>query len=197
MGVGAQDHLAAAGQALTGVLVDDRLVGGDVDAAVLFCGGQAEGVVILIDGAAHGAQGVVAVGHSVRNGELLQAGSLGGLNNADEGDVVGDQGIKLDLHLLGVLALVVGAQDGIRDGLFPGLVGRGDVLGLIGVNDLTVYQISALFDDFYHRGFLLLIYHCKNDWFWDFAGRERRPIFIDLLLPERKREPAGRRCRRG
>ena len=150
MGVGAQDHFAAARQPLPGVLVDDGLVGGDVDAAVLLGGGEAEGVVVLVDGAAHGAQAVVAVGHGVGDGELLQAGGLGGLDDAHEGDVVGDQGVELDAHFSGVGALVVGAENGVGDGFLPRL-GRGlPVRGVLRPEDLAVHQVRAFFDDFYH-----------------------------------------------
>ena len=62
---------------LAGVLVDDGLVGGDVDAAVLLGGGQAEDVVVLVDGAAHGAEAVVTVGQHIGHGELLQAAGPG------------------------------------------------------------------------------------------------------------------------
>ena len=161
--VGTQNHLAAAGQTLTGVLVDNGLVGGNINAAVFLCGRQAEGMVILVDGAADGAQGVVAVGHGIGDGEFLQTGGLGSLDDTHEGDIVGDQSVKLDLHLLGVFALVMGAQNGVGDGFFASLVGSGYVLCLIGINDLSVYQISALFDDFYHRMILLVYIISKND----------------------------------
>ena len=163
VGVGTQNHLAAAGQTLTGVLVDNGLIGGNIDAAVFLSGRQAEGMVILVDGAADGAQGVVAVGHGIRNREFLQTGGLGSLDDTHEGDVVGDQSIKLDLHFLGIFALVVSTQNGVGDGFFTSFVGSGCVLCLIGINDLSVYQISALFDDFYHRMFLLVYIISKND----------------------------------
>ena len=76
--------------------MDDALVGGHVDAAVFFGGGQAEHVVVLIDGAAHGAQAVVAVGQGVGHGETLEPGGPGLLDNAHVGDVVGDKGVKAD-----------------------------------------------------------------------------------------------------
>ena len=55
VGVRAQDHGSAFGQLLPGVGVDDALVGGDENASVLLGGGQAEHVIVLIDGAAHSA----------------------------------------------------------------------------------------------------------------------------------------------
>ena len=135
--------------------MDNSLVGGNIDAAVLLGSRQTEGVVILVDGAADGAQRVVAVGHGIGDGELLQAGGLCGLDDTHKGNIMGDQSVELDLHLLGILALVVGTQDGVGDGFLAGFVGSSNVLSLIGVNDLTVYQISAFFDDFYHRMILL------------------------------------------
>ena len=149
MGVGAEDHLAAAGQPLPGVLVDDGLVGRDVDSAVFLRRREAEGVVILVDGAAHGAQAIVAVGHGVWNGELLKAGGLGGLDDAHEGDVVGDESVKLQPELLRVGALVVGAEDGIGDGLLPGAR-----RGRVRPGELPVGVHSAPGMIFYHRNYL-------------------------------------------
>ena len=53
--------------------MDDCLMRRYVDAAVLFGTGKAEHVVILIDGSADRAQGVVAVGEHIRHRELLKA----------------------------------------------------------------------------------------------------------------------------
>ena len=89
MGVRAKDHFAAAGKALAHILVDDCHVRGHKDTAVLFGSGQAKAVVVLVDGAAHSAQAVVAVGKHIRNGKLFQPGSTGGLDDAHKGDVIG------------------------------------------------------------------------------------------------------------
>ena len=104
--------------------MDDRLVGGDKVAPVLDGGGQAEDVVVLVDGAAHGAQAVVAVGHHIGDGELGQAAGLGGLDDAHIGDVVGDEAVKLQVKLAGLLLLVVAAEDLVGHGLLP-VGGRG------------------------------------------------------------------------
>ena len=96
MAVRAQDHSAAAGHHLPHILVDDGDVGGNVDAAVLFGCGQSEHVVVFVDGAAHGAQGIVAVGEDVGKGEGLESGGPGGLDDAYIGDVVGGHGVKAD-----------------------------------------------------------------------------------------------------
>ena len=73
MGIGAQDHGAALRHLLSCIGVDDGLVGRHVDTAVLLGGGEAEHVVILVDSAAHRAQGVVAVGQHVGNRKFLQS----------------------------------------------------------------------------------------------------------------------------
>ena len=82
MRVGAEDHLAAARLHLAHVLVDDGDVRGHEDSAVLLRGGKPEDVVVLVDGAADGAQGVVAVGEHVGDGELGHARRLGRLYDA-------------------------------------------------------------------------------------------------------------------
>ena len=111
-------------------------------------------MVVLVDGAAHGAQAVVAVGHGVGDGELLQARGLGGLDDAHEGDVVGDQGVKFQPELVRVGALVVGAEHGIGNGLFPRLPGRREALGLVGPNQIPGGVIRAAGVVCYHRNYL-------------------------------------------
>ena len=73
VGVGAQNHPAGGGVPLPHIGVDDGLVGGDELTAILLGGGEAEHMVILVDGTAHGAQGVVAVGEDIGQRELLEA----------------------------------------------------------------------------------------------------------------------------
>ena len=79
-----------------------------IDAAVFLSGGKAEHVVVLVDGAAHGAQGVVAAGEHIGNGKALHARGSGRLNDAHIGDVVGGEGVKPDLKSGRIAALVVG-----------------------------------------------------------------------------------------
>ena len=153
--VAAQNHLAAAGVHLPHILVDDRHVGGHVDAAVLLGGGEAEHVVILVDGTAHRAQGVVAAGEHIGHGELLHARGPGRLDDAHIGDVVGGQGVKADLQGGGVAAVVVGLQNAVGDGGFLGLLGGGVLqagvpLGLGSRHQLAVHQVYAAFVKLYH-----------------------------------------------
>ena len=101
--------------------VDDGLVGGDELAAVLLGGGQAEDVVVLVDGASHGAQGVVAVGEHIGQGKLLHAGGPGGLDDAHVGDVVGRHGVEADGQPVGVVGGIVGHEDGVGHGSLPAL----------------------------------------------------------------------------
>ena len=108
MAVRAQDHAAATAHGLPGVAVDDALVGGHVDAAVFFRGGQAEHMVVLVDGAANGAKAVVAIGHGIGQGEAFHAAGPGALDDAHIGDIVGDQLIEPDPQLGGVRRDVVG-----------------------------------------------------------------------------------------
>ncbi len=125
--VGAKDHAAAAAHHLPGVLVDDGLVGGDVVTAVLHGGGQAEHVVVLVDGAAHGAQAVVAVGQHVGHREFRHAAGLSGLDDAHVGDVVGDETVKGQVQQAVPRRLVVAAEDLVGHG--PVTQGRCGSLG--------------------------------------------------------------------
>ena len=121
--VRAQDHAAGGGVALPHVLVDDRLMGGDEDSAVFLGGGQAEHVVVLVDGAAHGAQGVVAVGEHIGERELLQPGGPGRLDDAHVGDVVRGHGVEAQLQIIHISAGVVAGQDAVGHGAGAALVG--------------------------------------------------------------------------
>ena len=61
---------------------------GHKDAAVLARGREAKEVVVFVDGTAHGAQAVVAVGQRVGNGKFLEAAGAGRLHNTNIGNVV-------------------------------------------------------------------------------------------------------------
>lgn len=142
---------------LTVVAVDVCHVGGDVDAAVLVGSGEGELVVVLIDGAADSAEAVVAVGQDVGQGELLHAGSTGGLDNADISDVVAGHGVELQTKLVHVVALVVSLQDAVGHGAFGGFLFRSGDAGLLsclfgaGADGLTVNEVDAVVIQFEHN----------------------------------------------
>ena len=122
VGVGPQDHLAAARKFLPHILVDHRQVGRHKDAAILFGRRQAEPVVVLVDGAAHRAQAVVAVGQHIGQREPGHARCPGRLDDPHKGDVMAGHGVKLDLQVILAAAGVVGLQDAPCNGTFFGLV---------------------------------------------------------------------------
>ena len=99
--------------------MDDRLVGGHIVAAVLHRRRQTEGVVVGIDGAAHGAQTVVTVGEHIGHRELLQTAGLGGLDDAHIGDVVGDETVEGQVQQAVAAVPVMGAEDAVGHGLVP------------------------------------------------------------------------------
>ena len=96
VGVGAQDHTAAAGHHFPVIAVDDGHVRRDIDAAVFVCGGEGKLMVVLVDGAADRAQAVVAVGHDVGQRKFFHAGGAGRLDDAHVGDIVA--GHRVELH---------------------------------------------------------------------------------------------------
>ena len=147
--VRAQDHASAARHHFAVKAVDDGHIGGHVDAAVLMGRAEGEHVVVLVDGAAHGAQAVVAVGQHVGHGEFLHAGSSGRLNDAHVSDIVAGQAVKAHLQVIHVAALVVGLENAVGDGALlggflryrmSGLL-RGDLL--VGDDLAPVQQIHA------------------------------------------------------
>ena len=86
--------------------MDDGKVRGNVVAAIFFCRRKAEHMVVLVDGAAHRAQGIVAVGERIGDGELRKPARLRRLDDADVGDVVRDDGVKLQPQILRVADVV-------------------------------------------------------------------------------------------
>ena len=142
--------MAALHHRLTGELVDHRHVGRHVDAAVLLGRREAEHVVVLVDGASHSAERVVAVGQGVRQGELLQARGAGCLDDAYVSDVVAHHGIEADVHCFALSALrVVRAQYLVRNGLFACRLGSGQPVVAVGYV-LAVEQINTVVDEFNH-----------------------------------------------
>ena len=138
MAIATQNHVTALHHGLAGELVDNGLVSGHVDTAVLLGSRETEHVVILVDGAADSAQRVVAVGHCVGQGELLETTGAGGLDNAHVGDVVRHHRVKADAHFLTLAAIyVVRAQDAVGDGVLTSLVRRGKT-SCISANFVTV-----------------------------------------------------------
>ena len=107
MAVRSEDHLSAACQHLTRILVDDCLMRRNIDAAVFLCAGQSEHVVILIDRAAHCTETVVTVCQNVRNRKFLESRSTRCLDDPDECNIVGRQLVKLDLQILHITGSIV------------------------------------------------------------------------------------------
>ena len=122
--VGTQDHLAAAREVLTHKGVDNGDMRRNEDAPVLLGGREAKDVVVLVDGAAHGAQRIMAVGEHVRQRELLHARGARRLDDADKGDVVARHGVEANLECLGISGRIVCLEDRIRDGAALGILGR-------------------------------------------------------------------------
>ena len=100
-------------------------------------------MVVLVDGAAHGAETVVTVGENVRHREIPQAAGLGGLNDAHIGDVVGDETIEGQVKLPLPRPPVVTAEDLIGHGLIPAAAGGGDGYGYAALqHDAAAVQLD-------------------------------------------------------
>ena len=118
MRIGAEDHPAAARKHFSCILMDYRLMGRYIDAAVTLRAGKAEHVVILIDRAAHRAQGIMAVGKHIGNRELCKARSPCRLNNPHKGNVMGSQFVKFNFQLFHIAGSIVFLQNAVGDGIF-------------------------------------------------------------------------------
>ena len=126
VGIRTKNHFAAARQLLPRIGMDDALVGGDIDTAVFFRGGEAEDVIVLVDCAADGAEAVMAVGQSIGHREFLHSGGASLLDDADVGDIVAHQGVKANFELFRVFRNAVGLENTPCQGfLFPLCRGKG------------------------------------------------------------------------
>ena len=164
MGVGPQNHPAAAGHGLTVIGVDICQIGRYIDAAVLMRCRKGKLVVVLIDGAADSTERVMAVGEHIGEREFLHPGGSCRLDNADIGNVMAGHGIELQSELIHVFTLVMGFDDGIcHRALFCfGLVYSfaGESLHFraftLGNKLCPLYQIYAAFIKFDHKIILQL-----------------------------------------
>ena len=157
MGVGTEDHATAGGQLLTDILVNNRLVGRNIDTAILLGGGESEHMVVLVDRTAHSAQRVVAVGHGVRDRELLQAAGTGRLDDTDIGDVMGSHCVEMDTHLGSLSAFgVMRAENRVGYRVLTSLVFAGHPFGILD-NLLSVKEVNSVWNQFYHNSVVLRI----------------------------------------
>ncbi len=116
MGVRAQDHFSGTRHHFPHVLVEHTAIGRQENAAVAPGIGETEGMVILQDGAAHCAEGIVAVGEHIGDGEFLQSGGPGSLENVHIVVVRGHHGVEAQLQVLGIAGMIVLLQDLISHG---------------------------------------------------------------------------------
>lgn len=95
-------------------------------------------MIILVDGATDSAKGVVAIGHGVRDRELLESARTGGLDDADISDVMRCHGVETDLKLGSFTAFnIMRAKDAVSDSVLAGFIFAGKSFGVFN-NRLTV-----------------------------------------------------------
>ena len=133
--------------------MDNCLMRGYIDSAVFFRTGQTKHVVILVDGAAYGTQGVMTVGQYIGHGELLQSGCSCGLDDTYKGNIMAGKLIEADLKLVHIAGSIMLPQDTICHGVFRCFFSGDRNAGLrlylsgcfggIRYNICTVYQVSA------------------------------------------------------
>jgi hypothetical protein len=173
-----QYHFSAAGELFARVAMDDAKVGGHIDATIFFRGGKAKDVVVLVDGSADGAEAVVAIGHGVRHGELGESARPRGLYDADIGDVVRNQRVKSEAHLLHIAGGVVRAEDGIGNGFLA----RGSVRLGCGAR-LSVFERDRMVVIANHRVLLDRINRA-----FPFGKQAGNFPLIDCIMPRASRK---------
>ena len=116
--------------------------------AVLFGGAETEHMVIFIDGTAHGAKAVMAVGQHIGQGKLGETRGPGRLDDAHIGDVMGSHGVEFDLEEVHGAGGVVLGQNAIGHGAgFAGLrTQTGGDAGLFGQELAIAVEMAAVVD---------------------------------------------------
>ena len=146
--VRAQYHFAAARHHLPGVLVYYRHIGRNEAAAVLYSGGKAKYVVVLVYGAAYGAEAVVAIGHYIGQRELGKAAGLCGLYYANVGYVVGNEAVEFYMELALLLAYAVRSEYLICHGALPArdlVRGNGNPVFYLYCSAVQLYHVNSPF----------------------------------------------------
>ena len=143
--------------------MDDALIGGDVDAAVFARGGKTEDVVVLVDGAADGAETVMTVGESVGKGEFRKAAGTGGLDDADVSDVMADERVEGDAQVIHIVRAVMGGKRAVGHGALAGFL-LGETCGFGGLAVDKVHAVGVQGD---HRG---------TSFLWEFRVLCRRGL---------------------
>ena len=87
--------------------MNDGLIGGHVIAAIFDGRGEAEDVVVLVDRSADSAEAVMTVRQNIGDGKAGQAAGSCCLDDADVGDIVGDQAVEGDVELAVCCAFIV------------------------------------------------------------------------------------------
>ena len=103
-------------------------------------------MIVLIDGTAHSAQTVVAVGHRIGQRKLLHAGGPCGLDNAYVRNIVRHHGVEFDFQIGLISRDVVRGKDAGGDGVLPSIRGG----HIVGGTHFPVYQVDALVMQFDH-----------------------------------------------
>ena len=161
--VRAKNHLTAAGHHFSCILMNNRLICRNVNSAVLDCRRKTENVVVLVDCAADRAKAVVAVGQRIGNREFCKSACSCGLNDADVGDVVRNEGVELNLHPVFVFTGVVGVEYAVCDGVVSCAGGDAHgsklrlLFGFASVNKCSsVYKVNAVIDNLHSDNLLIL-----------------------------------------
>ena len=141
-------------------------------------------MVVLVDGAADGAQAVVAVGQHIRHREFLHAGGARRLNDADIGDVVAGQAVKAHAQVLHVAALVVRLENAVGDRALLGFLFRDGSAALarkrrrVGHDFTAIDKVYAAVVELYHGKIPFRVLSC----FCFLRCGKRRYLFDGFII---------------
>ena len=99
----------------------------------------------------------MAVGHRVRNRELLKSAGTSCLDNSDISNVMRSHSVEFDAQLLTFASvLVMGTENSVCDSIFASLIGRWHTCGIID-DSLAVFQVNAMWNQFNHKMMIFVV----------------------------------------
>ena len=115
MGIRAKDHPAASCQHFPRILMDDRLMRGNIDSSILLRTGKSKHMIILINRSAHRTKRIMAVRQHIRHRKFLQPRRSRRLYDPNKSYIMGSQFIKFYFQLFHVPGCIMLLQNPVSN----------------------------------------------------------------------------------
>ena len=144
MAVWTEDHFTACCKHFSCKLMDNRLMGRYIYAAIFLGTGKSKHMIIFINSSAYGTEWIMAVCQYIWHRKFLKAWSTCSLDNSDKSDIMRSQFIKFNLKFLHISGSIVCFQNWIGNcTLCSFLFGNRKICLILRNNLLTIQQIHT------------------------------------------------------